>query len=125
MSRKKRTKALPSEGTTEGVAEEVARFYEGIFTEQEWREIKRQLASPQASLEMEVALLRVMIRRAIERMGEEDPLKALAAIRLGVDAIGRALRNQRVLSGEAADSLAEAFAVALREIGEEMGLDGG
>lgn len=123
MSKKRRSDALPK--STEDAADEAAAFYEGVFTEREWREIKRQLASPQVSLEMEVAMLRVLIRRAIERMGEEDPLKALAAIRLGVDSIGRALRNQRVLTGEAADSLSAAFAVALREIGEELGLEQG
>ena len=49
-------------------------------------------------------------------------VKALPLIRQGVDAICRALRTERVLTGESADSLAEAFGVALREIGEELGI---
>ena len=66
--------------------------------------------------------MRVMIRRVMERIGVENPLKALPLIRQGVDAICRALRTERVLSGESAESLTAAFAVALTEIGEELGL---
>ncbi|MBC7260510.1 MAG: hypothetical protein H5T63_00740, partial [Chloroflexi bacterium] len=94
------------------------RFYTSAFTPEEWAEIKEQLATPELSLEMEVAVMRVLIRRVMERIGEDDPVKALPLVRQGVDAICRALRSQRVLTGEAADSLSEAFAVALREIGE-------
>ena len=100
-------------------------FYARAFNAEELEEIARQMASPDRSTEMEVAIMRVMIRRVMERMGEEDPLRALPVIRQGVDAICRALRTQRVLSGEAADSLSAAFAVALREIGEELGIDAG
>ena len=97
-------------------------FYASAFSAEELSEIARQLESPQRSTEMEVAVMRVMIRRVMERIGEEDPLKALPLIRQGVDAICRALRTERVLSGEASDSLSAAFAVALREIGEELGI---
>jgi hypothetical protein len=72
----------------------------------------------------EVAVMRVLIRRVMQRIGEDDPLRALPLVRQGVDAICRALRTQRVLSGEGADSLSAAFAVALREIGEELGIGG-
>lgn len=97
-------------------------FYDGVFSEEELEDIARQLESAQHSLEMEVAVMRVMIRRVMERIGEEDPLKALPLIRQGVDAICRALRTERVLTGKSAESLTAAFAVALREIGEEMGI---
>lgn len=95
-------------------------LYAHTFTPEERAEIARQLASPQRTLEAEVAVMRVMIRRVMERIGEDDPLRALPLIRQGVDAICRALRTERVLSGEGADSLAGAFAVAVREIAEEM-----
>ncbi|MEM4724990.1 MAG: hypothetical protein QXP01_08270 [Candidatus Hadarchaeum sp.] len=101
------------------------RFYASVFTAEEWAEIKEQLAASELSLEMEVAVMRILIRRVMERLGEEDPAKALPLVRQGVDAICRALRSQRVLTGETADSLAEAFAVALREIGEELGVEQG
>ena len=97
-------------------------FYADALTDEERRDIARQLAAPGRSTEEEVALMRVMIRRVLDRIGGEDPIKTLPLVRQGVDAICRALRTDRVLTGEAADSLSEAFAVALREIGEELGL---
>jgi hypothetical protein len=98
-------------------------FYASAFGEQELHEIADQLQSPQLSTELEVAVMRVLIRRVMQRIGEKDPLKALPLIRLGVDAICRALRTERVLSGASADSLSGAFATALREMGEELGVD--
>jgi hypothetical protein len=59
----------------------------------------------------------------MERLGEEDPGKALALIRQAVDAICRALRTDRLMSREASDSLAGAIATAVREIGQELGLE--
>jgi len=103
-------------------ASELAGFYADLFTAEELAEIAQQLKSPQRSMEMEVAVMRVMIRRVMERIGEDDPVKALPLVRQGVDAICRALRTQRILAGESSDSLAAAFAVALREIGEELGI---
>lgn len=97
-------------------------FFAGVFSADEWREVERQLSAPQPSLELEVGILRVMMRRVLNRLGEDDPAKALPLVRQGVDAICRALRTERLLKGEAADSLAMAFAVALREIGEELGI---
>jgi hypothetical protein len=60
----------------------------------------------------------------MERVGEEDPLKALPLVGQGVDAICRALRTERVLTGESAESLTTAFAVALLDIGERLGIGG-
>lgn len=100
-----------------------AGLYAGVFHETELAEIARQLQSPQRSVDMEVAIMRVMIRRVMEHCGAEDPLRALPLIRQGVDAICRALRTERVLSGESSDALAAAFATALREIAEEVGAE--
>jgi hypothetical protein len=97
------------------------RFYENVFSAEELKDIGQQLASAAGELDMEVAVMRVMIRRVMERIGIDDPAKALPLVRQGVDAICRALRAQRVLSGEASESLAGAFATALREMGEELG----
>jgi hypothetical protein len=60
----------------------------------------------------------------MKHLGAQDAVKALPLIRQGVDTICRALRTERVLTGESSDSLASAFAVALREIGEELGVNG-
>jgi len=99
-------------------------FYADLFDEKELAEMGRLLQSPRRSTHMEVAVMRVMIRRVMESIGTNDPVKALPLIRQGVDAICRALRTERILAGEGAESLAGAFAVALREIGEELGIDG-
>lgn len=34
-------------------------------------------ASPQRSIEMEVAVMRAMLRRVVKRIGEEDPIQPL------------------------------------------------
>ena len=78
-------------------------FYADVLTEEERSEMARQLASSQRTTEEEVAMMRVLIRRVMER-------------------IGAASDSERVLTGEAADSLSNAFGVALREIGEELGI---
>jgi hypothetical protein len=114
----------PASGKRRSGEEQGEAFYADVLSEEERAEMARQLAAPQHSTEMEVAMMRVMIRRVMERIGAADPVKALPLIRQGVDAICRALRTERVLSGEAADSLSAAFAIALREIGEELGLPG-
>lgn len=100
-------------------------LYERLFTAQEREQIGQQLESAHCSVDEEVALMRIMIRRVMERIGEEDPAKALPLVRQAMDAICRALRTGRVLSGEASDSLASALGLALNEIGEELGLNGG
>ena len=131
---------------TQGESDDAARaaegFYADVLSAEEWEDIRRQLGSERPSTEMaegppearttggpsaagtsgEVAVMRVLIRRVMQRIGEDDPLRALPLVRQGVDGICRALRTQRVLSGEGADSLSAAFAVALREIGEELGI---
>lgn len=100
-------------------------LYKKLFTAEEWEQIGKQLESAQRSLDEEVSLMRIMIRRVMERVGQQDPDKALPLVRQAMDAICRALRTERVLSGEASDSLAAALGRALNEIGEELGLDGG
>jgi hypothetical protein len=100
-------------------------LYEPFFTAPEWEQIRQELQSPQCSLDREVSLMRIMIRRVMERIGQDDPAKALPLVRQAMDAICRALRTERVLSGEASDSLAAALGLALNEIGEELGLPSG
>ncbi len=105
-------------------------FYDDVLAGPEWTQLRRRLEAPIAPAETsdassmleEVALMRALIWRVMQRF-EDDPARALPLVRQGVDAICRALRTQRVLSGEGADSLSQAFAVALREIGEELGID--
>ncbi len=117
------SKRSPRAGALEPARQLHLDFYASAFDAGELQEIERQLAAPHMSTEMEVALMRVMIRRVMEAIGTQNPVKALPLIRQGVETICRALRTERVLMGESSDSLANAFAVALREIGEEMGAE--
>ena len=97
-------------------------FYAGLLTPEEKAEIARLMQGGARYTGGEVAVMRVLIRRVMERNGQDDPLKALPAIREGVDGICRALRTEHVLSGEAGETLLRAFARVLEEMGEELGL---
>lgn len=98
-------------------------FYADAFSQEELHDIVQLLASPQRTTEMEVAVMRVLIRRVMQRLGEHDPAKALPLIRQGVDAICRALRTDKALSGEPTDSLFGAYNIALSDIGNDLGID--
>jgi len=97
-------------------------WYTSVLSTEEWAQIQRWLESSPDTIHAEVAVMRVLIRRVMERVGDDDPARALPLVRQAVDSICRARRAQRVLTGDAADSLAAAFAVVLREMGEEMGI---
>ena len=117
------SKRSPRAGALEPAQQLQFDFYASAFDAGELEEIERQLAAPHMSTEMEVAVMRVMIRRVMKHLGAHDPVRAMPLIRQGVNTICRALRTERVLTGESSDSLTNAFAVALREIGEEVGLN--
>lgn len=90
-----------------------AGFYSSLLTEEE----QAALAAAEVdSIDDEVALLKVAIRRAV---AEGADLRQLAA---GTDALGRALKVQHGLKGKAARGLDEALARALEEIGREIGM---
>ncbi|MBI2862601.1 MAG: hypothetical protein HYX89_07260 [Chloroflexi bacterium] len=89
-------------------------IYADYFTQDELGELAALANS--ADIGAEIALLRVMIRRAV-REGADLPL-----IVRGVDALGRALKVQYGVSGRAAKSLEEAVARVLDEIGNELGM---
>jgi hypothetical protein len=74
-----------------------------------------------ASLEEEIDLLRVCMRRVLE--AEIDPAKTLQLLSRGVEQLAKLMRAKRALSGEAADGLADAFAKALDELSTELGVD--
>ena len=74
-----------------------------------------------ADLAVEMGMLRFYIRRMSEVV---DRVVAVDAVGQGTVRLAQILKAQRVLRGEAADSLAAAMAVALREISEELGIDG-
>lgn len=83
------------------------------------------------SLADEIALARVILRRVTGRLTTADPavldledLARLAALALaGTRTVARLLRDQRALSGDAADGFAGAIAQALDEFSTEIGLE--
>ncbi|MCL5074201.1 MAG: hypothetical protein M1136_00905 [Chloroflexi bacterium] len=89
-------------------------FYAHIFTPAEQADLAAALGDP--SLADEIALLKVLIRRAL---AEEPDLKM---VRAAVDTLCRALKVQYALRGKAARNLEEALAKALDEIGNELGM---
>jgi hypothetical protein len=76
-----------------------------------------------ADLQTEMGLLRFYIRQMPGEAG--DKVQALDAIGQATVRLSQILKAQRVLKGEAADSLAAAMAVALKAMGEELGIGDG
>ena len=107
-----RDKAAASRGRR-GRRGRVGGFYARCFSDEELAELA---GAGIASIDDEVALLKIAIRRAVE---EGADLRELAA---GTDALGRALKVQYGLKGKAAQGLDEALARALDEIGKELGM---
>lgn len=96
-------------------------LYRRFFTEEEVAETEAVASSNELTLDDAIEVVKVLIGRILER--EEDPGKALPLVEKGVRSLVSALRARRALSGEAADGLAAAFAQALDEIGNELGME--
>jgi hypothetical protein len=101
-------------------------FYSGTFTREELALVAAFVRDP--SINDEVWMQRVMNHRLVKYVGANalsaQNLVSLAmALTAGTGRVSRLLRDQRVLSGEAADSLAEAIAAALDELSAEWGID--
>lgn len=96
-------------------------LYRRFFTEEEVAEIEAVASSNELTLDDVIEVVKVLIGRILER--EEDPGKALPLVEKGVRSLVSALKARRALSGEAADGLAAAFAQALDEIGNELGME--
>jgi hypothetical protein len=90
-----------------------AGFYAELFTAEELADLAR--ASGEPSLDDEVALLRVAIRRGVTS-GE-----SLETIGRSVQRLAQTLKLARALRGDALRNLEEALARVLDEIGAEMG----
>ncbi len=90
------------------------RFYASLYGDRAERSAVRGLAG--ADLAAEIALLRVLIRRAVAEGAD------LETVSRACGRLAQMLRVQRALSGEAARSLDEALAKVLEEISTEVGL---
>jgi len=96
-------------------------FYSVIFSEREILDVGRLAASGDVSLDEEISMLRVCMRRVLE--ADIDPATSLQLLSRGVGELAKLMRAKRALSGEAADGLADAFAKALDELSTELGID--
>lgn len=94
--------------------------YADIFTTAELDALAQ--ATADESMDAEIALLRLAIRRVIERYGEDDPARALELLRRGVDSLVRAIRARRDLTGKPDDGLTERLDAALDELANEWGV---
>jgi hypothetical protein len=88
--------------------------YGDLFSAPERASLEEALTA--GDLTEEVALLRVLVRRAVES-GESLETVSRALARLG-----QLLKLQHVLSGDSARSLDDALARVLQEIGAEIGM---
>ncbi|MBC7264961.1 MAG: hypothetical protein H5T64_11495 [Chloroflexi bacterium] len=94
--------------------------YADLFTAAELDALAK--ATADESVDAEIALLRLAIRRVIERYGEDDPARALELLRRGVDSLVRAIRARRDLTGKPDDGLTERLGAALDELASEWGV---
>jgi hypothetical protein len=102
-------------------------FYHGAFSAPELAGLP-QLARA-AALDEEIAAARVVLRRLLLYLRDHPDLDAATLARLaplafrGTLTVARLLRDQRALSGEAADGIAGAIGQALDELGSEWGVE--
>ena len=80
------------------------------------------------SLEDEVAIARVTLRRlldrlAVEELGSEESDRLAHLVLVSTRTIARLLRDHRVISGEAADEFFAVMAEALEFLGDELGIE--
>lgn len=99
----------------------VSGFYSKIFSEDELLDVARLAAASDVSLDEEIGMLRICMRRVLE--ANIDHAKTLQLLSRGAGQLARLMRAKRALSGDAADGLADAFAKALDELSTELGID--
>jgi hypothetical protein len=117
MARREKRSAAVSAGGERAAAAPARRgtaagFYAELFTSEELADLARAGGEP--SLDDEVALLRVAIRRGVAS-GE-----SLETIGRSVQRLAQTLKLARALRGDALRNLEEALARVLDEIGAEM-----
>jgi len=91
-------------------------FYAQLLTEGEIRDMRALLAAS-PTIDEEIALLRVIIRRLAE--GGATTAEIVRAI----DALGRALRVRNELSGDGLRDLKQAAETALDDVARDLGME--
>ena len=121
MSANKKSSSPPSDSPIDSDA---SRFYPLLPDELEGL----AALSEDSSLENEIRVARVTLRRVMAQMDEalDDPemlVKLGALVMSGARTIARLLRDERALTGQAADGMAGAIGQALDELSVELGLE--
>lgn len=102
-------------------------FYGRVLTAQEIADLVEH--ANQMSLEDEIALARAALRRVLTHLNENPDLATADLVNLlalafrGTHTVARLLRDQRALTGVAADGLLGSIAQALDELGTEWGVE--
>jgi hypothetical protein len=96
-------------------------FYSKMFSDEELLDVGRLAAAGDVSLDDEIAMLRIAMRRVLE--APIDPARTLQLLGRAAGQLATLMRAKRALSGEAADGLADAFAKALDELSTELGIE--
>jgi len=97
-------------------------FFAGVFTEEEYQSVRGLVETRNQPLEVEMALIRVLLRRVMERIGEDDPAKAMPMVRQALDVMCRTLRTQHLLSGDAADTITASIATLAEQVSLAMNM---
>jgi len=121
---------LPSqrEGPAPGESNHLSHgFYSRHYTIQELADLLDQAEIP--GLDEEITAARIAIHRLLSYLTENDPIPdrdfqaAIALVFTGASTIGRLLRHQQLLSGEAADTIAGGIGTILEQITADMEKD--
>jgi len=106
-------------------------FYSAAFTPEEVVVLREMMQKDPADLTAEIAILRMVIQRGAgtgrrpKKAPPVDPTVVLDGVSNAAARLAQVLRAQRVLSGQGSDSLASAFAVALQDVADLLGIDSG
>ena len=103
----------PAKGSGAGAKGRTEGFYAELFTPEELADLTQAVAEP--SLEDEIDLLRVAIRRGAAADA------SLETISRSVQRLAQALKVERELRGQGIRNLEEALARVLDELGNELG----
>lgn len=89
-------------------------FFRDIFSPEEYEAVNRQVTLGQP-MEVEMAIIRVLLYRVMKSIGTTDPKQALPLVRQAVDALCRTLRTQRVISGQAGETFSQTLAALIEQ----------
>lgn len=97
-------------------------LYTKDLTEEDISLIAELSTVPETDLTAEIVALRFVVHRGLNAVGQMDIDTWSEMVGTAGKRLADVLRAQRVLKGKSAEGLTAAMAVALREIGEEMGI---